>query len=400
MKLITFIYLISCNLLLKQVAENKNYTSLPWSEKMAMTIINDYPELWQNEGRTKPAWGYTQGLIALAFQKLYEKTGKNEYFNYIKNYYESVIDSNGRILNYKLSNYSLDDINAGKVLFFLYEKTGDIRYKIAIDTLIKQLKTHPKTQAGGYWHKKRYPNQMWLDGVYMAAPFMMEYSTKFNKPEIKNEVIKWIIAVELKTRDPKTGLLYHAWDESKSEKWANPTTGTSPNFWGRGIGWYAMALVDVMDFLPRNSKEYRQVKQILERLIKAMIKYQDKNTGAWYQVINKMNEKGNYLEGSVTAMMSYVILKGVNNGYLKKSYKIYGIKAYNSLLNHLSIIKNDWHITITPVCAVAGLGGNPYRDGSYEYYINEKKRDNDPKATGPFILASLEYEKIINNFKK
>lgn len=396
-----YIIIIFYNLLFTQInKDKKEISALPWCEKMALTIINDYPKLWQNEGRTQPTWGYTQGLIALAFQKLYEKTSKQEYFDYIKDYYETVIDNNGKILNYKLTNYSLDDINAGKVLFFLYEKTGDIRYKIAIDTLIKQLESHPKTIAGGYWHKKRYPHQMWLDGVYMAAPFLTEYAIKNNKPELIKDVVKWIVVVEEKTRDPKTGLLYHAWDESRQEKWANPITGRSPNFWGRAIGWYAMAIVDVMDFLPKNSKEYKQLQNILERLVKAMVNFQDKKTGAWYQVVDKINKEGNYLEGSVTAMMAYVILKATNNGYLKGSYRKYGIKAYNSILNHLSVIKDNWHITITPVCAVAGLGSNPYRDGSYEYYINEKKRDNDPKATGPFILASLEYEKILENIKK
>jgi len=393
MKLLLITFYLNLCILYAQNQSPKEFAILPWSEKMAKTILNDYPNLWQNEGKTQPTWGYTQGLIALAFQKLYEETGKQEYFDYIKKYYETVIDSNGTILNYKLTNYSLDDINAGKVLFFLYDKTDDKRYKIAIDTLIKQLETHPRTQAGGYWHKKRYPYQMWLDGVYMAAPFLAEYSIRNNKTEIIKDIVNWILIVEEKTRNQETGLLHHAWDENKIEKWADPITGKSPHIWGRAIGWYAMALVDVMDFLPKNSVEYKQIQKVLERLVKSMIKYQDK-TGAWYQVVDKIDQEGNYREGSVTAMMAYAILKGVNKGYLKTSYKKYGIKAYMSILNNLSIIKNNWHITITPVCAVAGLGGNPYRDGSYEYYINEKKRDNDPKATGPFILASIEYEKI------
>jgi len=368
--------------------------SLPWSQKMAETLMADYKELWHIENRNKPKWSYTHGLVSLAYLKLWEKTGDSRYFNYAKGYVDALIDENGIISGYKMDDFNIDKINSGKVLFIFYKETGDERYKKAMDTLREQLRNQPRTESGGFWHKKIYPHQMWLDGIYMGAPFYAQYGLEYNEPENFDDVAHQILLIEEKTRDNKTGLLYHGWDESKQQKWADPVTGCSPNFWGRAMGWYSMALVDVLDFIPEDHARRDEIIAVMQRLAEAMVKVQDEETGLWYQVLDQGEREGNYLEGSVSTMFSYSLLKAVKKGYIDKSYLENAFKAYEGIINNLIKTEKDGKIIITPVCAVAGLGGNPYRDGSYEYYINERRRDNDPKATGPFIMAGILYDKM------
>ena len=370
--------------------------TLPWSCRMAETLLISYPEIWQMEGGRRPYWSYTFGLVGLAMEKLYVRTGMEKYYDYTKNYIDKLIDDKGIIRTYRLTDYNIDQINSGKTLFMLYERTKDERYKTALDTLRKQLLKHPRTKTGGFWHKKRYPHQMWLDGVYMGAPFMAQYAEEFKEPGMFDDLINWIRVVEKNTRDSLTGLLYHGWDESRQQKWSDTITGVSSQFWGRGVGWYAMALVDVLDYIPPEHQGYNDVIAVLNRLSEAVIKVQDKKTGIWYQVLDQGGREGNYLEGSVSCMLTYTLLKAVRMGYIDKKYLETAVRAYRGITQNLIKVNKEGLLTISPVCAVAGLGGNPYRDGSYEYYINEKQRDNDPKATGPFILASLEYEAIIS----
>lgn len=367
---------------------------LPWSRRMAESLVITYPDMWYMEDRTRPSWSYTYGLIGMSLQVLSEKTKDNKYFEYVKFYADTLINDEGIIGTYKSKDYNIDNINPGRMLFNLYEKTGDLRYKIAIDTLRKQLFKHPRTSTGGFWHKNRYPHQMWLDGVYMGAPFMAKYAQAFDQPEMFDDVANWIISVEEKTRDSKTGLLYHAWDESKQQLWADSVTGCSPHFWGRAMGWYAMALVDVLDYFPADHPKQKDIIAVLNRLVEAVVKVQDNETGLWYQVLDQGNREGNYLEGSVSSMLAYTMLKSLRLGYIDEKYRKQAVKAYQGIIENLIKVSPEGLISITPVCAVAGLGGTPYRNGSYEYYINESKRDNDPKATGPFILASLEYEAL------
>jgi unsaturated rhamnogalacturonyl hydrolase len=235
---------------------------------------------------------------------------------------------------------------------------------------------------------------MWLDGIYMGAPFYAQYGLDFNEPENFDDIIYQIQLIEEKTRDEQTGLLYHAWDESKKQRWSDPVTGRSPHFWGRGMGWFSMALVDVLDYIPEEHSQRGEIIAVLQRLAEAIVKVQHKEKGLWYQVMDQGDREGNYLEGSVTSMFSYTLLKAVKKGYIKESYLENALRAYEGIIKHLIKTDNEGKITISQVCAVAGLGGNPYRDGSYEYYINEGKRDNDPKATGPFIMASILYEEM------
>ncbi|MBN1951388.1 MAG: glycoside hydrolase family 88 protein [Bacteroidales bacterium] len=368
-----------------------------YAVKMGETVLKKYPNIWLIDKYEKPHWSYTHGLVAYAMLQLEEHTGNEEYFKYAKTYADELIDEQGTIKTYKKSDYNIDKINSGKILFTFFEKTGDQRYKTAMNMLRQQLKEHPRTAIGGFWHKKRYPHQMWLDGVYMAGPFYARYAKDFDEPESFDEITAWYINVEKLTRDPETGLLYHGWDESNEQAWANEETGCSPNFWGRGMGWYAMALVDLLDYLPEDHPDYAKIVAIVDRLAKAIVNFQDENTGAWYQVVNQGDREGNYLEGSASAMFSYFLLKAINKSYIDKGlYEKAAKKAFEGLVMYLTKTEADGTLVISPVCAVAGLGGDPYRDGSYEYYINEAKRDNDAKAVGPFILAAIQYEKLMH----
>jgi unsaturated rhamnogalacturonyl hydrolase len=283
-------------------------------------------------------------------------------------------------------------IVAGRLLFNLYATTKENRYLIAMQTLRKQLAEQPRTASGGFWHKKIYPNQMWLDGLYMGEPFYAEYTVTFEKGEKLDDIAKQFELIQLHATDKKTGLLYHAWDESKQMPWANKETGTSPNFWSRSIGWYVMALVDALDYFPKDHPKQKELVGYLNNVANALVKFQDKS-GLWYQVTDKGDKAGNYLESSGTSMFAYAFAKGVNKGYLPKKFKTVATKAFDGLTRQLIKVDSNGEVTITQACAVAGLGGNPYRDGSYEYYINERKKDNDPKATGPFILTALELNK-------
>jgi len=283
-------------------------------------------------------------------------------------------------------------IEAGNILFFLYDSTKEEKYLKAMQTLRKQLSEHPRTSEGGFWHKKVYPNQMWLDGLYMGAPFYAQYTVKFEIGEKLNDVALQFELIQKHLVDSKTGLLYHGWDESNKMDWANIETGTSPNFWSRSLGWYAMALVDVLDYFPINHPKHKELVSYLNQLAEALAKQQHES-GLWYQVTNMGDREGNYLEASGSAMFSYALAKGANKRYLPQKFKEIANKAFDGITRDLVKVSNEGDVIITQACAVAGLGGNPYRDGSFEYYINERKKDNDPKATGPFILAALELDK-------
>jgi unsaturated rhamnogalacturonyl hydrolase len=379
----------------KSMAQNENNKisdDLKWSERMALSIIKRDPKAWQIDNNEKPKWDYKLGLLMTSFEKLYHKTNNPVYGDYIKEYAETVINNSGEILNYKLEDYNIDNINAGKMLFDLHKRTKDNRYLIAMQTLRKQLETHPRTNSGGFWHKKIYPYQMWLDGLYMGTPFYARYTADFEKGKDFNDIAKQFEQIHLHTLDKKTGLLFHAWDESKQMPWANKETGTSPNFWSRSIGWYMMALVDVLDYMPKEHPKRKELIQFLNEISIAVVKYQDPS-GLWYQVTDEGSKEGNYLEASGSEMFVYAFAKGANQGYLSKKYKDLAVKGFDGIIKKLINVDPDGEIHITQVCASAGLGGNPYRDGSFEYYIKEKIKVDNSHGLGPFILAALELEK-------
>ena len=321
---------------------------------------------------------------------VWKKTAEPKYFNYVKSYTDTIIASDGSITGYKLQDYNIDKLNSGKILFDLYAKTKEEKLKKAMDILRNQMKTHPRTNEGGFWHKKIYPNQMWLDGMYMASPYLAEYAYRFDEKELFDEVANQILTMAKHSYDLKTGLYYHGWDESRAQKWSNPQTGCSPNFWSRSMGWYMMAMVDVLDYLPKDHPKRAEIIKILTGLSKSLDKYRDPKTGMWYQVTDKVGAEGNYVESSGSAMFIYTWVKGAQKGYLPKEYLSKGLKAYDQFVKKFVKENPDGTISLTDVCSVAGLGGEPrYRDGSYEYYISEPKRDNDPKAVGPFIMVSV-----------
>jgi unsaturated rhamnogalacturonyl hydrolase len=371
----------------KDIVISKN---LKWSDKMALTLMKRYPEGYMIDDSKAPKWDYVHGLVLHSIAELYKKNPDSRYPVYVKGYVDALVQNDGTIKTYDLDKYNIDMIVAGRLLFNIYQTTKEEKYLKAMQLLRKQLAEQPRTNAGGFWHKKIYPNQMWLDGLYMGEPFYAQYTVTFEDSKSLDDVAKQFEQIQLHATDPKTGLLYHAWDESKEMPWANKETGNSPNFWSRALGWYVMALVDVLDYFPKEHPKQKELVKYLNNASAALAKFQDAKSGLWYQVTDKGGKEGNYLEASGSSMFAYAFAKGANKGYLPASYKKLANKAFDGLTKQLIKVDADGGITLTQACQVAGLGGTPYRDGSYEYYVNEKKKDNDPKATGPFILAALE----------
>lgn len=360
--------------------------------KFADSEMKRFPLAWQLDHGSRLYFGYSQGLGCLAMLKVWKQTGDHKYFDYVQKWTDSIINDKGEIHLYEVETYNIDYVNSGKVLFDVYKETKNEKYKLAMDRLVKQLKNQPRTHEGVFWHKLIYQHQIWLDGLYMGSPFLAQYAAEFSKPELFDDVINQFLVCAKHTYDAKTGLYYHAWDESKTQKWANAGTGQSPNFWGRSIGWWYMALVDTLDYIPQNHPKRQELIQLVQQLAEALPRYQDK-TGLWYQVVDKGTQPGNYLEASVSSMFMYGYAKAVNKGYIDTKYKKVAEKAYDGLMKNLIVKNADGTLTLTKCCAVAGLGGTPYRDGSFEYYVNERIRDNDAKATGPFIMGCLELGK-------
>jgi unsaturated rhamnogalacturonyl hydrolase len=355
----------------------------PWSVQMADSVIQ----------RAVPfKWHYEYGLMLKAIEQVWLKTNHAKYFNYIQETLSPFVDAAGNIKTYTIEEYNLDQIYAGRLLFLLYRTTREERYKKAIGFLREQLRRHPRTSENGFWHKQIYPYQMWLDGIYMASPFYAEYGKTFDEPAAFDDVAHQIILIEKRTRDPKTGLLYHAFDESKQMRWANPETGWSPHFWGRAVGWYVMAIVDVLDYLPTDHPQRETILAIFERLISAIVQVQDQPTGLWYQVMDQGSRAGNYLEASGSCMFVYGILKAIRKGYLANEYLGVAQKGYQGILDNFIKVDDQGLVNLYKTCGGCGLGGVPYRDGSYEYYVTEKIVTNDYKGVGPFVLASIEME--------
>lgn len=360
--------------------------------EFADSEMKRFPEAWQLDHGKRLYFGYSQGVGCQAMLDVWKQTGDRKYLDYVINWADTVINDKGEIHLYKVETYNLDYIKPGTVLFDVWKQTGKEKYKLAMDLLVNQLKNHPRTHEGAFWHKLIYQHQIWLDGLYMASPFLAEYAVTFNRPELIDDAVNQFIVCAKHTYDVKTGLYYHAWDESKNQRWANKETGQSPNFWGRSIGWWFMALVDVLDYIPAEHPQRPELIKMINGLAETLPKYQDK-TGLWYQVLDKGAVGGNYLEASVSSMFMYGYAKAVNKGYIDKKYRAVAEKAYNGLMKTLIVKNADGTLTLTKCCAVAGLGGHPYRDGSFEYYVNERIRDNDAKATGPFIMGCLQLGK-------
>ncbi|MDR3458117.1 MAG: glycoside hydrolase family 88 protein [Verrucomicrobiae bacterium] len=368
-------------------------TPLEWSQRLAAS------QMARHHGA--PKWDYTVGLFSLSLLKLNEQAPDPRYVKFAEDAVGSLVATNGTIQGYKIEEYQLDALNPGKTLLALWKLTNAERYIKGAMLLRHQLDLQPRTPDGGFWHKQRYPQQMWLDGIYMGAPFYAECAATRVFCASRwdfDDVAKQIRLIDEHTYDAKTGLNYHGWDAMKTQPWANPATGCSSNFWGRAEGWYAMALVDVLDYFPTDHPARPQIIATLQKLAAGVVKYQDGKTGLWWQVLDAGDRKGNYQEATASTMFVYALAKGVNRGYLSRAYVPAIEKGYAGILRNL--IRDDggekW--SLTKCCSVAGLGGSPsngkMRDGSFDYYVGEPVGDNDLKGVGPFILAGIEMEHL------
>lgn len=362
-----------------------------FNKQMASTVMT----IWKDSmtsGNGRPAkWSYDQGVILKGIEGLWKFTGEGKYFGYMQKSMDHFVDDEGNIRTYKFDDYNLDNILCGRILLTLYKVTGKQKYYKAASTLRKQLAQQPRIHEGGFWHKKIYTDQMWLDGLYMAEPFYAEWASTFHEDSSFNDIARQFIIIEKHARDAKTGLLYHGYDESKKQAWANKMTGISPNFWARAMGWYGMALVDALPYFPQDNPQRKKLIEILKKYVIAIAKVQDSKSGLWWDVLNFPNRKGNYLEASASCMFVYTLLKGVRMGYLPSSCLPIAKKGYEGVIKKF-VTNVDGQTNLEGTVSVSGLGGHPYRDGSYEYYIKEKVVTNDAKGIGAFLLASDEME--------
>ncbi|OWK72453.1 glycoside hydrolase family 88 protein [Pedobacter sp. AJM] len=364
------------------------------SEQLTRTAME---KLFQDtavlKGAKGPKWTYDMGVVLEGAAAVWRNTGNGDYFKYIQSSMDAYLDKEGNIATYKAEDFNIDNIKNGRSLLLLYKVTGQQKYLLAANKLYDQLQQQPRTKEGGFWHKKIYPNQMWLDGLYMGEPFYAEYARLMKKDAAYDDIANQFIWMEKNARDLKTGLLYHGYDESRTERWADKKTGLSPHFWGRAMGWYMMALVDVLDNFPENHPKRKELLAILNRTATAAVKVQDAKSGVWFDILNLPAKKGNYLESSASSMFVYGLAKGVRKGWLPQNFMAAASKGYAGLKKEFIEKAGDERVNLTKTVSVSGLGGKPkYRDGSFEYYISEKVITNDPKGVGAFICAAAEME--------
>ena len=363
----------------------------PYSQQMAQTAMNIWPDSFSMNGKAA-RWSYDQGVILKGIEGIWKLYGDPRYFDYIQHSMDHYVREDGTIKDYRKGEFNIDHLNNGKVVMFLYNTTWKPKYKKAIELMRSQLDDHPRTKEGSFWHKKIYPWQVWLDGLYMGQPFYAEYAKHYHQDTAFDDIARQFILIERHTRDPKTGLLYHGWDESKTQKWANKETGNSPHFWARALGWYGVALVDVLDHFPSGHPGKDSIIGILNRFVTAVTKVQDTKSGVWYDIVDLPNREKNYKEASASSMLVYTIAKAVRNGYVPAKYLQNAKKGYAGIIKEFIEVDANGQTNLKGTVTVSGLGGKPYRDGSYDYYMSERVIVNDPKGMGAFIMCSVEME--------
>jgi unsaturated rhamnogalacturonyl hydrolase len=335
-------------------------------------------------------WNYENGLVLQAIREASVRYFRHCHDERVREIVEALITPDGSIRGYLKEEYNLDQINAGKIVFDLWKDGGDSRYGKAIDSLMAQLASHPRTALGSLWHKKIYPHQIWLDGLYMFGPFYARYAAEFSCPEFFRDLCSQLFLVRDAMKDKASGLYYHAWDTSRSQRWANPGTGLSPHIWGRAVGWLSMALIDILDWLPADLPERGEVVAMFRDLARATVAAQD-GSGLWFQILDKPGQDGNYLEESVSAMFTYSLYKGMRRSVLSEAeFGTAADKALGGIIGHFVSRDASGRLHVHGICKVAGLGGKPYRDGSFAYYMSEPVVSDDFKGTGPLILALCE----------
>ncbi len=362
-----------------------------WSRKVADMILgqadsdgfHDYP---------LERWAYVPGMLLMAMARAGIQLEDARYYDFMQRHMDRYIGADGMIAGYSLEEYNLDQINQGKNLFYQLERTGDSRYAKAADTLAAQLIGQPRTSEGGFWHKKVYPFQMWLDGLYMASPFLAEYAKVFERPELTDEVARQLLLVESKTRDKRTGLLRHGWDESREQEWADSITGVSPHVWSRAMGWYAMAMVDSLEHFPITHPQRGTIIGIFQRMCHALAAVQEPESGLWYQVLDQGSRKGNYLEASGSIMFVYAMAKGLRLRYLEPVFRTAMQRGYEGIIGRL-VTEDEQGVHLHQICNGAGLSKD--RNGSFDYYISEAVVSDHYMGIGPLLLASLEVERYL-----
>lgn len=379
----------------------KNY-----SEWLTYSEMKRVPHSYLLDFSSKPKWSYVMGIEMEGMLDTYEhyKEGNNAILDYLKEYPAKMIDEKGNITGYKYEDFNLDNVRTAKFILRMHNLFPTKGTEKALKTLFKQLQNQPRTKEGVYWHKAIYANQVWLDGIFMGLPFYCNYAVQTMKPKkaekYLNDAVDQMVKTDYRTYDEKTQLWKHAWDETHQQFWANKEDGKSQHCWARALGWYVMAMTECLDAMPENYARRQEVIDLLNKAMKSVMKYQDKKTGVWYDVLDVKSDK-NYLESTASSMFAYVLLKGYRKGYLSEEYLKAGVKAYNGILKQFIKVNADKTISLTRCCAVSGLGPGPgpyvkkpnyKRDGSFEYYMSEPIRDNDAKGVGPFIWASLEME--------
>ncbi len=358
-----------------------------WSVWMADTVLAKFPEL-------RNRWAYDYGVVCKGLEMVCEHTGDEKYFDYIKSNMNHFLLEDGGIRYYDREQFNIDYVNNGKVLLHLYKKTGEEKYANAAHLLRSQLNDHPRTSEGGFWHKLVYPNQMWLDGLYMGQPFYAEYIKEFEPEKSHEDVVRQFKLIDTHSKDAKTHLLYHGWDEKRECFWADKETGLSANFWGRSIGWYSCALVDTLDYLTEEA-DRKALIEMVKDLAETLVKYQSKSKGVWYQVVDKEECDGNYPEASCSCMFTYFLLKSIRKGYIDSSYFEKAKKSFYGVIREFIEVDQQALLNLHGTVYVSGLGGDKLRDGSYDYYTSEPRQTNNLLGVGAFLMASVEMEKAL-----
>ena len=360
----------------------------PWSVRFARSVMRRNPQAHRR-------WDYTQGVVLGAIERVALARHDRAMLAYVNANMARWITPEGDILGYQLDEYNLDEVSQGRLLFGMLQRTRDERYRYALDMLREQLRTQPRNADGGFWHKKIYPDQMWLDGLYMAEPFYAQYAGTFHEPAAFDDIARQFLLVARHTRDPRTGLMAHAWDAARAQPWADTATGRSPGFWGRAMGWYVVGLVETLDYFPADHPQRAAMIQTLRDAAEAVARVQDPRTGLWWDVLDQPGREGNYLEASASGMFAYALAKAARLGYVDARYRQVAERGFGGLLGNLVRENADGTVSLINVVQVSGLGGSrrgdgSVRDGSYAYYVSEPVVTDDYKGVGPFILAALE----------
>ena len=362
------------------------------AQKMATTVVREWPAGVVSTIKTPGQWGYEEGVLLDGMVAEWHATADGADFAYVKAAVDKYVTEDGTITGYKAEGQTLDDIEMGRAVLVVYRVTQKEKYAKAAKFLHDQLALQPRTASGGYWHKQIYPNQMWLDGAYMAEPFRAMYAATFHEDADWSDIAKQLLLMDEHMRDAKTGLLRHGWDESKAMPWADKQNGLSPEVWGRAMGWYGMALVDVLDWFPRENPMRAKLVDDLRRTMSGVVKAQDPESGLWWQVMTRPDAQGNYPEASASCMFVYALAKGVRMGYLPQADEAAAKRGWEGIQTRFVTSGADGGLVLHGTVKVGGLGGTPYRAGDFAYYTHEAVGDQDAKGVGSFLLAGSEME--------